>query len=98
VRRILRLADLGRRLPGQGVMRVGVDAIQSRGVGTSVKHYAATISDQVPKFQRASVSALLGIAQNVGILGGTYLAQHHERLRCSHGQQGGPSRPRSRRQ
>ena len=29
----------------------------------------------MPKFQRGSVSALLGIAQNVGILGGTYVAQ-----------------------
>jgi MFS family permease len=37
--------------------------------------FIATISDQVPTFQRGSISALLGIAQNVGILGGTYLAQ-----------------------
>jgi MFS family permease len=37
--------------------------------------FVATISDQVPKFQRGSVAALLGIAQNVGVLGGVYLAQ-----------------------
>jgi MFS family permease len=37
--------------------------------------FIATVSDQVPKFQRGSVSALLGIAQSIGILGGTYVAQ-----------------------
>jgi MFS family permease len=45
------------------------------GANATLAPFIATISDQVPKFQRASVSALLGIAQNVGILGGTYLAQ-----------------------
>jgi MFS family permease len=45
------------------------------GANATLAPFIATISDQVPKFQRASVSALLGIAQNVGILGGTYVAQ-----------------------
>ncbi|CAA9326888.1 MAG: Uncharacterized MFS-type transporter [uncultured Friedmanniella sp.] len=44
------------------------------GANATLAPFIATISDQVPKFQRGSVSALLGIAQNVGILGGTYLA------------------------
>lgn len=50
------------------------------GANATLAPFIATISDQVPKFQRGSVSALLGIAQNVGILGGTFLAQllqHH---------------------
>src|SRR3954449_4484351 len=50
------------------------------GANATLAPFIATIADQVPKFQRGSVSALLGIAQNVGILGGTYLAQifqHH---------------------
>jgi MFS family permease len=50
------------------------------GANATLAPFVATISDQVPKFQRGSVSALLGIAQNVGILGGTYVAQlfqHH---------------------
>ncbi len=45
------------------------------GANATLAPFVATISDQVPKFQRGSVAALLGIAQNVGILGGTYLAQ-----------------------
>src|SRR5215218_133054 len=45
------------------------------GANATLAPFIATVSDQVPKFQRGSVSALLGIAQNIGILGGTYLAQ-----------------------
>ncbi|HEX8346788.1 MAG TPA: MFS transporter [Actinoplanes sp.] len=45
------------------------------GANATLAPFVATIADQVPKFQRGSVSALLGIAQNVGILGGTYVAQ-----------------------
>jgi MFS family permease len=45
------------------------------GANATLAPFIATISDQVPKFQRGSVSALLGIAQNAGILGGTYVAQ-----------------------
>jgi MFS family permease len=44
------------------------------GANATLAPFVATISDQVPKFQRGSVSALLGIAQNIGILGGTFLA------------------------
>lgn len=44
------------------------------GANATLAPFIATISDQVPKFQRGSVSALLGIAQSIGILGGTYLA------------------------
>src|SRR4051812_30415201 len=50
------------------------------GANATLAPFIATISDQVPKFQRGTVSSLLGIAQNVGILGGTYVAQlfqHH---------------------
>src|SRR3954451_15540802 len=50
------------------------------GANATLAPFIATISDQVPKFQRGRVSALLGIAQNIGILGGTYVAQlfqHH---------------------
>jgi len=50
------------------------------GANATLAPFVATISDLVPMFQRGSVSALLGIAQNVGILGGTYVAQlfqHH---------------------
>ena len=45
------------------------------GANATLAPFVATIADQVPKFQRGSVSALLGIAQNIGILGGTYVAQ-----------------------
>ncbi|WP_433222349.1 MFS transporter [Dactylosporangium sp. CS-047395] len=45
------------------------------GANATLAPFIATISDQVPQFQRGSVSALVGIAQNVGILGGTYIAQ-----------------------
>src|SRR3954449_9175935 len=45
------------------------------GANATLAPFIATISDQVPKFQRGSVSALLGIAQNVGILGGVFIAQ-----------------------
>jgi MFS family permease len=45
------------------------------GANATLAPFIATISDQVPIFQRGSVSALLGIAQNIGILGGTYVAQ-----------------------
>ncbi|WP_309129933.1 MFS transporter, partial [Microbacterium sp.] len=45
------------------------------GANATLAPFIATIADQVPKFQRGSVTALIGIAQNVGILGGTYVAQ-----------------------
>ncbi len=45
------------------------------GANAAFGPFLATLADQVPKFQRGSVSALLGIAQNIGILGGAYVAQ-----------------------
>src|SRR3954447_5831427 len=66
---------------GQSVPIVTVGwCLAQLGANATLAPFIATISDQVPKFQRGSVSALLGIAQNIGILGGTYLAQlfqHH---------------------
>ncbi|WP_433089047.1 MFS transporter [Dactylosporangium sp. CA-052675] len=48
------------------------------GANATLAPFIATLADQVPTFQRGSVSALLGIAQNVGILGGTYVAQRFQ--------------------
>jgi MFS family permease len=45
------------------------------GANATFGPFLATVADQVPKIQRAGVSALLGIAQNIGILGGAYVAQ-----------------------
>jgi MFS family permease len=45
------------------------------GANATFGPFLATLADQVPKIQRGSVSALLGIAQNMGILGGAYVAQ-----------------------
>lgn len=60
--------------PSVPVVAVGW-LIAQLGANATLAPFVATISDQVPKFQRGSISALLGIAQNVGILGGTYVAQ-----------------------
>ena len=61
---------------GQSVPVVTVGwCLAQLGANATLAPFVATISDQVPKFQRGSVSALLGIAQNVGVLGGVYLAQ-----------------------
>jgi len=45
------------------------------GANMTLAPFIATIADQVPRFQRGKITAALGIAQNVGILGGTYVAQ-----------------------
>lgn len=45
------------------------------GANMTLAPFIATIADQVPKFQRGKITAALGIAQNVGVLGGTYVAQ-----------------------
>jgi MFS family permease len=45
------------------------------GANAAYGPFKAILADQVPKVQRATVAALLGIAQNVGILGGTFVAQ-----------------------
>jgi MFS family permease len=61
---------------GQSVPVVVVGwSLAQLGANATLAPFIATISDQVPRFQRGSVSALLGIAQNVGVLGGVYLAQ-----------------------
>lgn len=45
------------------------------GANATLAPFIATIADQVPVEQRAKVSSLIGIAQNVGILIAVYLAQ-----------------------
>lgn len=45
------------------------------GANMTLAPFIATIADQVPRFQRGKITASLGIAQNVGIFGGTYVAQ-----------------------
>ena len=40
--------------------------------------FVAVLADQVPKFQRAQIAALLGIFLNVGILGGTIVAEQFQ--------------------
>ena len=51
-------------------------ALAQLGANMTLAPFIATIADQVPKFQRGTITAALGIAQNVGILGGTYVAQY----------------------
>jgi MFS family permease len=45
------------------------------GANAAYAPFVATLADQVPQSQRGIVSAALGIAFNVGILGGVYVAQ-----------------------
>ncbi|GAA1145792.1 MULTISPECIES: MFS transporter [Microbacterium] len=49
-------------------------AIAQLGANMTLAPFVATIADQVPKFQRGSITAGLGIAQNLGIVGGVYVA------------------------
>lgn len=49
-------------------------AIAQLGANATLAPFVATIADQVPKFQRGSITAGLGIAQNLGIVGGVYVA------------------------
>lgn len=51
-------------------------ALAQLGANMTFAPFVATVADQVPKFQRGTITASLGIAQNVGILGGTYVAQY----------------------
>lgn len=61
---------------GQSVMLVAIGwSLAQLGANAAYGPFKAVMSDQVPKLQRGSVAALLGIAQNVGILGGTFVAQ-----------------------
>ncbi|PWC07154.1 MFS transporter [Mycetocola zhujimingii] len=50
-------------------------SIAQLGANMTLAPFIATIADQVPKFQRGKIAAAIGIAQNVGILGGTYVAE-----------------------
>jgi MFS family permease len=50
-------------------------SIAQLGANMTLAPFIATIADQVPRFQRGKITAALGIAQNVGILGGTYVAE-----------------------
>lgn len=50
-------------------------ALAQLGANMTLAPFIATIADHVPKFQRGKITAALGIAQNVGILGGTYVAE-----------------------
>jgi MFS family permease len=45
------------------------------GANMTLAPFIATLADQVPRFQRGKITASLGIAQHVGIFGGTYVAQ-----------------------
>lgn len=45
------------------------------GANAALAPFLATMADQVPQFQRGKVSALVGMAQNIGILGGTFVAE-----------------------
>lgn len=49
-------------------------SIAQLGANMALAPFIATIADQVPKFQRGKITALLGIAQNAGIVGGVYVA------------------------
>ncbi|MFT4307656.1 MAG: MFS transporter [Microbacterium sp.] len=49
-------------------------AIAQLGANMTLAPFIATIADQVPRFQRGAITAGLGIAQNLGIVGGTYIA------------------------
>jgi MFS family permease len=49
-------------------------AIAQLGANMTLAPFIATIADQVPKFQRGAITAGIGIAQNAGIVGGTYVA------------------------
>jgi MFS family permease len=50
-------------------------SIAQLGANMTLAPFIATIADQVPHVQRGSVSAWLGIAQNLGVVGGVYVAQ-----------------------
>src|SRR5919112_3219007 len=45
------------------------------GANAALAPFVATLADQVPKFQRGKLAAALGMAQNLGIYGGTLVAQ-----------------------
>lgn len=45
------------------------------GANATLAPFVATLADQVPKVQRGKIAAALGMAQNIGIYGGTLVAQ-----------------------
>ncbi|QHT57192.1 MFS transporter [Cellulomonas sp. H30R-01] len=45
------------------------------GANATLAPFVATLADQVPKVQRGKIAAALGVAQNIGIYGGTLVAQ-----------------------
>ncbi|AEE47585.1 MFS transporter [Cellulomonas fimi] len=45
------------------------------GANAALAPFVATLADQVPRAQRGKIAAALGMAQNVGIYGGTLVAQ-----------------------
>ncbi|MFV0460869.1 MAG: MFS transporter [Actinomycetales bacterium] len=48
------------------------------GANAAFAPFVATLADQVPQFQRGRLAAWLGIAQNAGILGGTWVAERFQ--------------------
>ncbi|MFT4232690.1 MAG: MFS transporter [Leucobacter sp.] len=49
-------------------------ALAQLGANMTFAPFVATIADHVPKFQRGKITAAIGIMQNIGILGGTAVA------------------------
>lgn len=52
--------------------------VAQAGANATLAPFIATLADQVPKFQRGKISAALGMAQNVGVLGGTIVAEQFQ--------------------
>jgi MFS family permease len=52
--------------------------IAQAGANATLAPFVATLADQVPKIQRGKISAALGMAQNVGVLGGTIVAEQFQ--------------------
>ncbi|MFT4219715.1 MAG: MFS transporter [Microbacterium sp.] len=50
-------------------------ALAQLGANMTFAPFIATMADHVPKFQRGKITAAIGIMQNIGILGGTYVAE-----------------------
>ncbi|TXR52835.1 MFS transporter [Quadrisphaera setariae] len=65
------------------VMALGTDVatvtagwfLAQAGANAALAPFVATLADQVPQLQRGTVAAVIGMAQNVGIYGGTLVAQ-----------------------
>lgn len=65
------------------VMALGTDVatvtagwfLAQAGANAALAPFVATLADQVPQLQRGKIAAVVGMAQNVGIYGGTLVAQ-----------------------